>query len=72
MNSRKLRARSTEDLKEKMADAEKELMKLNAQSAQAVIKKPSQIKELKKTIAKINTLMREKTQEELQKNKEKK
>ncbi len=71
MNPRKLRAMGIGDLKENMADAEMELMKLRAQSAQAVIKKPSRIKELKKTIAQVNTIIKEKNSEDKQKIKEK-
>lgn len=57
MKFKELKGLTKEDLEKKFIEAESELIKLNSQVATGItIKSPGQIKQLKKTIAKIKTI----------------
>lgn len=59
MKFKELKSMSEPDLKEKALEIKKELMKLNSQVAMGtVIKNPGQIKGIKKTIARIKTILK--------------
>ena len=48
-----------EDLEKKINELKKELVRLNTQRNQGSVEKPGRIKEVKRTIARILTLMKE-------------
>lgn len=60
MKARELRKIRHEELKAKMAELRKELMKLRTQAAMTPPKNTSQIKNIKKNIARILTVISEK------------
>lgn len=61
MKAKELRSMSDKELEEKLDEISKELMKLNGQIATGTTpKSPGQVKELKKALAKIKTLKKEK------------
>ncbi|MDO8740382.1 MAG: 50S ribosomal protein L29 [Candidatus Woesearchaeota archaeon] len=61
MKFKELKLMSEADLKEKSNEIRKELMKLNSQVAMGtIIKNPGQIKGIKKTIARIKTILKTK------------
>ncbi len=61
MKIKEIRAMDLESLKKKLEELKKELMKINAQVAMGTTpKSPGQVKNMKKTIAKILTIMKEK------------
>ena len=63
MKSKELRVMSELDLENKALELKKELMKVNSQIAIGTLpKSPGKIKEMKRTIAKILTLKKEKQQ----------
>ncbi|MBC8500452.1 MAG: 50S ribosomal protein L29 [DPANN group archaeon] len=60
MKYKELKALSKENLEKKYEEAKIELIKLNSQVATGTtLKSPGQIKQLKKTIAKIKTLQKQ-------------
>ena len=63
MKTKELRNLSKKDLEIKLEELKKELIKLNAQVATGTVpKSPGQIKQMKKTIAKILTITKEKNE----------
>ncbi|MBI2129412.1 50S ribosomal protein L29 [Candidatus Woesearchaeota archaeon] len=61
MKFKELKLMGEADLKEKSSEIRKELMKLNSQVAMGtIIKNPGQIKGIKKTIARIKTILKTK------------
>ncbi|MBT3405707.1 50S ribosomal protein L29 [Candidatus Woesearchaeota archaeon] len=61
MKNKDIRSKGEEELTGKMEEMRLELIKLNAQVATGTTpKKPGQIKQLKKTIARIKTTLNEK------------
>ena len=61
MKNKDLRSKKTEELKKILEESKKELIKLNTQVATGTtLKSPGQVKKTKKTIAKINTLLKQK------------
>lgn len=63
MKAKELKAMSELELESKSLELRKELMKINSQIAIGTLpKSPGKIKEMKRTIAKILTIKREKTQ----------
>jgi len=61
INKKELRTINMTDLKNKLVELEKELMKHNAQIAIGTVpKSPGLVKETKKAIAKIKTILKEK------------
>lgn len=60
-------------LKDRLAELKKEMMKINAQIAVGTVENPGRVKEVKKTIACIHTILNQlKKTEEKQKSEEKK
>lgn len=63
MKAKELRNLTSKDLETKFDELNKELIKLNAQVATGTVpKSPGQIKQIKKTIAKILTIKKEKNE----------
>ncbi len=63
MKSKELRNLSKKDLEAKLLEIKKELIRLNAQIATGTVpKSPGQVKQIKKTIAKILTIQKEKNE----------
>ena len=67
-----LRKLTKKQLDDKLAEARLELMKLEAKKALKTIEKPSQVKNTRKLVAKLLTLLKEKEQEAKKKAKPKK
>ncbi len=64
MKIKEIRSMSEEDLKAKLEELKKELVKANAQISTGTIpKSPGQVKQVKKSIAKILTILKEKSKE---------
>lgn len=59
MKARELRELSTEELEQKLADFKEELFNLRFQLATGQLDNPMRIKEVRKDIARVKTLMRE-------------
>ena len=59
MKAKELRKLSNEELKEKLKELKEKLMKLRFQNEIGGLEKPSEIKNTKKTIARILTILRE-------------
>ena len=65
MKAKEIRLMAEKDIQVKLADLHKELIKHNAQIATGTqVKNPGQIRQTKKTIAKLKTVLTEKTQGE--------
>jgi large subunit ribosomal protein L29 len=63
MKTKELRNLTKKDMETKLDELKKELIKMNAQVATGTVpKSPGQIKQIKKTIAKILTLKKEKNE----------
>jgi large subunit ribosomal protein L29 len=64
MKAKEIRSMSKDDLKAKLEELKKELIKINAQiSTGTTPKSPGQVKQVKKNIARILTIINEKSQE---------
>ena len=73
MKIKELRGLSKEDMKRRLDELRKELIKHNAQIATGTVpKSPGQVKQTKKTIAKILTILNEKKKKVIKKEVEKK
>ncbi|WP_456401707.1 50S ribosomal protein L29 [Persephonella sp.] len=59
MKASELRKLTDEELKDKLKDLKKKLMNLRFQNAVGGLEKPSEIKETKRDIARILTILRE-------------
>ncbi len=59
MKAKELRKLSNEELQEKLVELKKKLMHLRFKNSIGGLEKPSEIKETKKTIARILTILRE-------------
>ena len=59
MKSNELRELSDEDLKAKIAEYKEELFNLRFSQATGSLEKPHRIKELRKAVARIKTILRE-------------
>ena len=59
MKINELRELSDEELKEKIAEYKEELFNLRFSQATGSLEKPSRIKELRKAVARIKTILRE-------------
>jgi len=66
MKMEEIRKLSTEDLDKKIKESKKELFELRLKQAVGNLEKPSQIKELRKSVARMKTIQRER---ELEKDK---
>ena len=59
MKTNELRKLTTEELTKKVTDCKEELFNLRMQKATGMLEKPSRINELRKTVARINTILNE-------------
>jgi len=59
MKLEEIRKMSTEDLNKKIAEYKEELFNLRFSQATGNLEKPSRIKELRKTVARMKTIIRE-------------
>ncbi len=59
MKTNELRNLTTEELTKKVTECKEELFNLRMQKATGMLEKPSRIKELRKTVARINTILNE-------------
>lgn len=59
MKLEEIRKMSTEDLNKKIAECKEELFNLRFSQATGNLEKPSRIKELRKTVARMKTIIRE-------------
>ena len=59
MNNADIRKLSTEDLNKKIAEYKEELFNLRFSQATGNLEKPSRIKELRKLVARMKTIIRE-------------
>ena len=60
MKASEVRAMSLEDLEKKLADLKKDLFNLRLQNATNQLENPSKINDVKKDIARVKTIIREK------------
>ena len=63
MKTNELRKLTTEELNKKMTDCKEELFTLRTQKATGMLEKPSRIKELRKTVARIKTILKERVED---------
>ena len=59
MKTNELRKLTTEELNKKLSECKEELFNLRMQKATGMLEKPSRIHELRKTVARINTILNE-------------
>ncbi len=59
MNNKELRALSNEEMSKKIVEYKEELFNLRLSQASGSLEKPSRIKELRKLVARMKTIMRE-------------
>ena len=59
MKTNELRKLTTEELTKKVTECKEELFNLKMQKATGMLEKPSRINELRKTVARINTILNE-------------
>ena len=59
MKINELRNLTTEELNKKVTECKEELFNLRMQKATGMLEKPSRINELRKTVARINTILNE-------------
>lgn len=60
MKATEVRAMSVEDLEKKLADLKKDLFNLRLQNATNQLENPNRINDVKKDIARVKTIIREK------------
>ena len=65
MKTNELRNLTTEELTKKVTECKEELFNLRMQKATGMLEKPSRIKELRKTVARINTILNERVEGEV-------
>ena len=63
MKATEVRAMSVEDLEKKLADLKKDLFNLRLQNATNQLENPNRINDVKKDIARVKTIIREKQTE---------
>lgn len=59
MKTNDIRKLSTEDINKKIAECKEELFNLRMKQATGMVENPSRIKELRKTVARLKTILRE-------------
>ena len=59
MKTNEFRKLTTEELTKKVTECKEELFNLRMQKATGMLEKPSRINELRKTVARINTILNE-------------
>ena len=69
MKINELRKLSTEELNNKISESKRELLDLRLKNATGTLEKPSKIKELKKDVARMKTIINERKTEEVGGNK---
>lgn len=62
MKANELRELTTEELEKKIKESKEELFNLRMQKATGMLEKPSRIHELRKTVARINTILKERVE----------
>ena len=62
MKTNELRNLTTEELTKKVTECKEELFNLRMQKATGMLEKHSRIKELRKTVARINTILNERVE----------
>lgn len=65
MKAKELRNLTNEELKDKLIELKKRLMQLRFQNTIGGLEKPSEIRETKRTIARILTILREREKSEV-------
>ncbi len=63
VKTKELRELTTEDLKVKVSEAKEELFNLRMSQASGNLEKPSRIRELRKLVARIKTILKEREKE---------
>ncbi len=64
MKVNEIRNLTTEEINKKISECTEELFNLRFQKANGTLEKPSRIKELRKTVARLKTILRERELEE--------
>jgi large subunit ribosomal protein L29 len=59
MKAKEIRDLSADELKQKLADSEKELFNLRIQQASSQLEKPDRIRQVRRDIARIRTVLNE-------------
>lgn len=59
MKTKEIRELSDEEIKNKIAECKEELFNLRFSQATGTLEKPSRIRELRKTVAKMKTILKE-------------
>ena len=59
MKTNEIRKLSTEEINKKIADSKEELFNLRMKQATGSLENPSRIRELRKTVARLKTILRE-------------
>ena len=59
MKTNEIRKLSTEEINKKIADSKEELFNLRMKQATGNLENPSRIRELRKTVARLKTILRE-------------
>ena len=59
MKTNEIRKLSTEEINKKIAESKEELFKLRMKQATGSLENPSRIRELRKTVARLKTILRE-------------
>lgn len=59
MKTNEIRKLSTEEINKKIAESKQELFNLRMKQATGSLENPSRIKELRKTVARLKTILRE-------------
>lgn len=62
MKANELRKLTTEELEKKIKESKEELFNLRMQKATGMLEKSSRIHELRKTVARINTILKERVE----------
>ena len=64
MKTNEIRKLSTEEINKKIAESKEELFNLRMKQATGSLENPSRIRELRKTVARLKTILREREIEE--------
>ena len=62
MKTNELRKLTTEELTKKVTECKEELFNLRMQKATGMLENPARIRELRKTVARINTILNERVE----------
>jgi len=64
MKSEEIRALSSEELDERVAELEEELFRLRIQKSMGQLEAPAKVREVRRDLARVKTILREKEQAE--------